>query len=267
MKYALDRWDEIAKAALRAKILLLLDYDGTLAPISPSPSEALLPLATKNILKTLASAGGIRLAIVTGRGMANIKKMVGVKGITYVANHGLEVAGPALKYKYVIGAAYRGILKKILISLTAAFSGNRGVIIENKGLTVSLHYRKAPAKDAAPIKKFFLKTVKPYLKNKAVRIMAGKKIWEIRPPSGWDKGGVVTWLLGRETRRLKDANAVFPIYIGDDVTDEDAFRALRRKGITIRVGRPKSSKARFYLNDIDEVRSFLERISRLKKGR
>jgi len=266
MKYALDRWDEIAKAALRAKILLLLDYDGTLASISPSPSEAILPSATRKILRILGKAGGIRLAIVTGRGMANIKKMVGVKGITYVANHGLEVSGPAVKRKYVIGAAYRGILKKILISLGAAFLGNRGVIVEDKGLTVSLHYRKAPAKDAARIKKIFLETVRPYLKAETVRIMAGKKIWEIRPPSGWDKGGVVTWLLGRETRRLKDASAVLPVYIGDDVTDEDAFKALRRNGITIRVGSLKSSAASFYLNDIDEVRSFLERIARLKKG-
>jgi len=114
-------------------------------------------------------------------------------------------------------------------------------------------------KNIPQVKTIFHETVILYLVRNKIKIKTGKMVLEVRPPSEWDKGKIVLWLLVRQKFALKDKSFV-PIYIGDDKTDEDAFKVLKNNGITIFVGKPKPSYAQYYLKDTNEVKEFLKRI-------
>jgi trehalose 6-phosphate phosphatase len=130
---------------------------------------------------------------------------------------------------------------------------------------MSLHYRGAQIEDAV-IKKRFDEIAHPYQVGGQIAIIAGKKVFEIRPVKEGRKGKIVADLFLRERLSNKDKN-ILPIYIGDDQTDEDAFKEINDKeGITIRVGKDENSFAYYYVNDTNEVAKFLEMILSLKKG-
>ena len=115
----------------------------------------------------------------------------------------------------------------------------RGVFIEDKGITFSMHYRLAEHNDYLKARKVFFQIIKPYILKKKVRITYGKKVIEIRPNIEWDKGKVSLWLVNMVKKKY-NLKSVIPIYAGDDTTDEDAFKVLRKEGITIFVGRRKT---------------------------
>ena len=139
----------------------------------------------------------------------------------------------------------------------------RGAFVEDKGLSLSLHYRLVDKKQVPQIKTIFHEAVILYLVRNKIKIKPGKMVLEVRPPAEWDKGKVVLWLLARRNFISGEKN-VLPVYIGDDITDEDAFRALKRKGLTVFVGEPGDSKADYYLKNTEEVVKFLRLISDLK---
>ncbi|MGE5197395.1 MAG: trehalose-phosphatase, partial [Deltaproteobacteria bacterium] len=137
-----------------------------------------------------------------------------------------------------------------------------GAFMEDKGLSLSLHYRLADKKQIPLVKTIFHETVIVPLVRDKIAIRSGKMVLEVRPPVAWDKGRVVLWLLARQRFAVKDSE-VLPVYIGDDVSDEDAFKALENKGLTVFVGAPKASSARYYLKDSGEVVEFLRRLSEI----
>jgi len=138
------------------------------------------------------------------------------------------------------------------------------VLIEDKGVTLAVHYRLVRKKDIPLIKAIFQKALIFYqIKNK-VKTGFGKKLLEVRPAVDWNKGKAVLWLLAKCKFFLKEKK-VLPIYIGDDKTDEDAFKSLRGIGLTIFVGRPRDSYAEYFLNDTKEIYMFLNKILQLKK--
>jgi len=259
MLYLYDRWSDIRKNLKNKFLFICLDFDGTLASITETPDKAILPEQTKNILKEISDSLNARLAFISGRTLDNIRSKIGIKNAIYSGNHGFEIEGPKIKFKPAVPSGFRKTLEKIkddLLRKTCAF---KGVIIEDKGLALSLHYRLAAKENIPKIKTIFQETVIiPLVKNK-IRIKPGKMVLEIRPPVEWDKGKVVLWLLARQVFASKNM-PVFPMYIGDDVTDEDAFKALKNKGLTIFVGEPKESYAQYYLKNINEVADFLKKI-------
>ena len=115
------------------------------------------------------------------------------------------------------------------------------------------------------IKKTISEIAAPHVKKGKIKINFGKKVIEIKPNVKWNKGKVVLWLLARQQFMLGDRK-ISPIYIGDDSTDEDAFKALKNKGLTIFVGKPRKSYAQFYLRDTGEVLKFLKQILSLRKN-
>jgi trehalose 6-phosphate phosphatase len=132
-----------------------------------------------------------------------------------------------------------------------------GVIIEDKGLTASVHYRIVAPEKLGELKRIFTEITKPYVMAGQIKIGRGKKVLEIRPNIDWDKGKAVLWIIDA----LNPGGEVLPIYIGDDKTDEDAFRALGGKGITILVSNtPRKSNAEYFLRDVNEVKLFLEKL-------
>lgn len=259
MKHVSGIWEKLKKEIERKTIFLLLDYDGTLTPIVNTPNKANLSVSAKKLLKNLAGISYVKLAVVSGRSLYDIKRMAGLKGIIYVGNHGLEIDAPGFKFASPVSPRIKAVIQSISSDLKNRLSGISGIITENKGLTLSIHYRLAARADFIKMRAVLKETVKPYLAVKKIRINKGKKVFEIKPPIDWSKGHAVLWLFKRLVASLGKKD-VLPIYIGDDVTDEDAFRAIKNKGLTIFVGQPKKSHAQYYLKDHNEVQKFLERI-------
>jgi len=250
---------------LRGKfIFLFLDYDGTLAPIVQEPDKALISEKTLDILRGLSKNKHFRVAIISGRALKDIKNRIGLEGLIYAGNHGLEINGPKLKFKAPVSLRYKALLKKIKKELKKKFLKIKGVIVEDKGLSLSVHYRLVDLRDRWLVKTILHETLIYYTVGNKVKIRPGKKVLEIRPPLEWDKGKIVLWLLARRKFILNGESCV-SIYIGDDITDEDAFKALRSKGVTIYVGEPGHSFAKYYLNNTKEVTEFMEQLLSIKE--
>ncbi len=260
MNYLFDKWEHIKKKFRGKYFFIFLDFDGTLVPIVETPDKAILPEEVRTLLREITNSPRAKVAFISGRTVGDIKNRIGLKNAIYSGNHGLEIEGPKIKFEPVVTPRFRKVLEKIRASLKVKTSSLKGVLIEDKGLSLSLHYRLAEKKQISQIKTIFHEVViLPLVKNK-IRIKCGKMVLEVRPPVDWDKGKVVLWLLARQAFVSKAAQ-VMPIYIGDDITDEDAFKALNKKGLAIFVGEPQKSYAQYYLKDPNEVVDFLKRIS------
>ena len=246
MKHLLKHLDEIRNRSF----LLLLDYDGTLTPIVSRPELAVLSEDMRDVLKKIAEK--YPTAIISGRAIDDVKNMVKVENIYYAGNHGFEIsndrklANPdAEKTRVVINEICRK-MQKNLIHI-------KGSIVENKGVTASVHYRMVPDDDFAELEKIFKGVIASYVEKGKIRITKGKKVFEIRPNVEWDKGKAVKWVIAVLEKKGT------PVYIGDDRTDEDAFIALKNRGITVLVSEKiKKSNAEYYLRNVDEVKIFLE---------
>lgn len=263
MRYLFGDLEKI-KRSLKGKFLFLfLDCDGTLAPIADTPAKAVIPPETKILLDLLSRKDNCRIAIISGRALADIKKKVGLRNIIYSGNHGFQIEGPKIKHEMAISASYKEALRRIKARLKEKLSGIKGVFVEDKLLSLALHFRLADKKRVPFIKTVFHKSITFYSARDKIRVGSGKKILEVRPPARWDKGRVVLWLLARQKIISRKKN-ILPVYLGDDTTDEDAFRALRGKGLTVFVGKPAGSGAAYYLKNPKEVTKFLGWVSGLK---
>lgn len=261
-----DSWDSVVNRLKDKRVFIFLDYDGTLAPISKTPGLALMPAKTRRILARLAADPHCRVAVISGRSLDDIQRMVSLSGIIYSGNHGLEIEGPKIRHQVPMHAGYRRLLVKIKAELNYKIAGFKGVFIEDKGYSLALHYRLAQKKNVSRIMTAFHETIIiPLVENK-IKIRSGKMVLEVHPPLGWDKGKVVLWLLARQ-RIFDHRSDVVPLYIGDDLTDEDAFRALVHIGVTVAVGKVRESAAKYYLDDPDQVTQFLTRLLAMEEGR
>lgn len=226
-------------------MILFLDFDGTLSPIVKNPEEAFVPEKARAWLERLSRDKDLKVAVVTGRSLKDIRKRVGLKNIIYASNHGMEVyyGGRFLLRK---GARYKKPLKQLEKELLQELSEIPNIHVENKGLSLAVHLRRATKQHRMEAVRAVRRAVGPWLKRYGLRLAGGKMLLEVRPLV-WDKGRAVLWLW----KRL--APESLPVYIGDDVTDEDAFSALRPYGITIRVGKRKKSYAEHSIPSIDSV--------------
>ncbi|MBI3995557.1 MAG: trehalose-phosphatase [Nitrospirae bacterium] len=233
---------------------LFLDFDGTLAPIAPRPEQAWLPLKTLRLLKSLSRR--VPVVIVSGRSLRDIRFRVGLEGIIYAGNHGLEIAGCGLRHRIGDAIHWRRFLKAVAEQLRKDLSGLHGILFEDKGSTLSVHYRLTRGAVRRKAARLFSGRMGPLQRRGRVRITRGKAVWEIRPPVEWDKGRAVAWIMRQPKFRGR-----WPIYIGDDETDQDAFRMIRRIGVGIAVGpRNQKGSAHFVLRDPGEVYRFLRRV-------
>ncbi|MDI6642786.1 MAG: trehalose-phosphatase [Candidatus Hodarchaeaceae archaeon] len=257
MKHLLGQMRILEKRLKRT--LLLLDYDGTLTPIVERPELATLPLAMRKVLRSVATRH--RVAIVSGRSLVDIKKLVGLKGLYYAGNHGLEISGPGAKLVQPKALRMCSAIAQLCRKLRKELKEIKGAIVQDKGLTVSIHYRLVQLKKLKRLKSIVRKITKPYLNSGTIKITRGKKVIDILPNIAWDKGKAVLWIIS-----VVDPKRRFtPVYIGDDRTDEDAFLVLKNRGVTILVSEKwKKSHAKFFLKNVGEVKSFLEKLAEIK---
>jgi len=259
---ALDRLAELGERLGGRRLALFLDYDGTLSPIVSRPEQAVLAPETRAVLERLSRRA--TLAVVSGRGLADVQRLVGLESIVYAGNHGFEIRGPGgTALSYEVG-------REFLDDLAAAAEGLRGELepvpgawVEDKTHSLSVHYRQTPDERAGEVEAAVDRVLE---ERPRLRKHYGKKVLEVRPRVEWDKGRAVLWLL--EALGL-EGEAVLPLYLGDDVTDEDAFRAVAGRGAGILVAEPaRPSAAEYRLRSPDEVRRFLEGLAaRLEGGR
>ncbi len=262
MENLLRVWSDFAGAFQAAEhVLLLSDYDGTLTPIVGKPSDALLAAGMREKLSTLATRKNITVGIISGRGLAELKSMVDIQGIYYAGNHGMEIEGPGLSWVSPEAEEARAMMSSLAGELAAALQETAGVIIEDKGLGLSVHYRLvAPGQEGNVIETFHLMTG-PLAEAGKIKITSGKKVLEVRPPIDWYKGKAVE-AIRREIVKLLKLKEVMTIYLGDDRTDEDGFKVLRIPegwGIYIGGDNPDSA-ASYHLDSPADVEALLTRL-------
>jgi len=250
----------IIKKNNRKKIFLFLDYDGTLSPIKSNPNNAKLPFSNKLLLDKLSRTNKIAVAIISGRSLEDIKKMVGIASIIYAGNHGLEIEYGDCKYQYPVTGLTVVLMRAIKEKIYERLSFIKGLKVEDKGLSLSIHYRRIKNKYVILVKDFINKAVVNYKSLDLLKIRKGKKVFEIIPSDDWNKGRCVLWIL-RNIPKYKNISSVMPIYIGDDETDEDAFRAIKDIGISIYVGKKKKTCAKYRIKNTRDVTIFLKNIA------
>jgi trehalose-phosphatase len=253
---ALEHVQEIAGAGDRS-LAIFLDYDGTLTPIVGHPEKAFLSDSTRQTLQALAMQAPV--AILSGRELEDVRKRVAVDGIVYAGSHGFDIAGPrglrrqeAREFLPALDAAEKELREKL--------AGIAGALIERKCFSIAAHYRNVNESDSPKLERVVSEVA---TRHRKLRRIDGKKVYELLPNIDWDKGKAVLWLL--EKLGLERPNA-HPIYIGDDCTDEDAFRALEQRGTGVLVSeQPRPTAARYALKNPAEVERFLQELTEMTK--
>jgi trehalose 6-phosphate phosphatase len=243
--------DRLAKTDfLASRVLLGLDFDGTLSDIVDSPADASLSPGTRRLLRALILKPDIKVAVLSGRALEDIKKRVGLPGVYYAGNHGLQIDGPGMRWTHPhVGELDASIWRP----LQADLRDIPGVLVEQKRLGLAVHYRKVP--------KRYVRRLADRVRSRFAglrdryRILAGKKTFDIRSTVPWDKGHAL------EAIRRRLSGAWWGVFIGDDRTDEEGFRTLGPKALTIRVGRVNASAAQYVFSRRDQVDRLLESLA------
>jgi trehalose-phosphatase len=228
--------------------VIMLDIDGTLAPIAPRPELAVVPEGTRSTIQALVAQPGVAVGLVSGRAATDAWRIVGVEGLWVIGNHGAELLRPDGEIEVDPAVArFAGAMARTAAALAPVVAGVDGAILENKRWTLSVHYR-AVAPAMVPM---LYAAVGNIAEHEGLSVKDGKKVIEVRPPVSVDKGTAVVALARRLGALAPGASLLFA---GDDVTDEDAFRALREtapSAITIQVAPDGNgpSQAKYRVDD------------------
>uniref|UniRef100_I1PBV8 Trehalose 6-phosphate phosphatase n=1 Tax=Oryza glaberrima TaxID=4538 RepID=I1PBV8_ORYGL len=275
---ALGKFEALAAAAKGKRIVVFLDYDGTLSPIVEDPDRAVMTDEMRDAVRGVAAR--FPTAIVSGRCRDKVLSFVGLEELYYAGSHGMDIQGPtnaaaskggeeeeesvlcqpAREFLPMIGEAYAALVEKV-----------EGVIpgakVENNKFCLSVHFRRVDERRWGAVADQVRAVLRGYPR---LRLTQGRKVLEVRPAIKWDKGEALRFLLSAlgfsaagDGEDDGDDDDAFPIYIGDDRTDEDAFRVLRARGhgAGILVSRfPKDTCASFSLRDPGEVKDFLRKL-------
>jgi len=236
-------------------VVVFLDYDGTLTPIVERPEMAFLSANMKDSVRLLATKATV--AVVSGRDLQDVRRLVGLEEICYAGSHGFDIYRPGgERIEMEEGKSFLADLDSAQRELEEELGGLQGSQVERKKYALAVHYRRVSSDKEEELRSIFGKVAGFHPR---LRVTGGKMVYELRPGIDWHKGKAVIYLL----RVLGlDRPGVLPIYIGDDLTDEDAFKSLEKKGLGIVVrddSRPTA--ARMALNDTEEVRRFLESLA------
>ena len=235
------------------KLVFFLDYDGTLTPIVSRPDLAILSGQMREVVRALSNK--YTTAIVSGRMRKDVQRLVDIEGLFYAGSHGFDIEGPQFSMIKPEVEKIVPIIAQIIEQLNKKLGSIEGILIEDKKFSVGVHYRLADELVVPKVKAFCDDIIK---NNSSLRLMEGKKVFEIMPAIDWNKGKAIRWIMQALKIEWSDTSVV---YIGDDTTDEDAFRVVRSRGTGILVSeKAKASTADYFLSNPQEVRRLFERL-------
>ncbi len=258
MKHLFSYWDSIADKIKNAKhVILLLDYDGTLTPIVERPESAYLSSQVRDCLQELVSFHSLTLGFISGRPLNDLQAKVGVTDALYAGNHGLEIEGPNTSFVNPEAAEAIPLLHTLGQNISLAIAGIKGAWIEDKRLTLSLHYRLVDEAQYNRLNDIFNESIREPLAYDRIIVTSNKKTYDIRPSVNWDKGKAIEYI----NKTLFPKNKPLILVVGDDKTDYDAFRVVNTTGgISIFVGNASiKAPASYFLQSTNEVHQFLLR--------
>ncbi|XP_059318040.1 probable trehalose-phosphate phosphatase H [Lycium ferocissimum] len=267
---AVNMFEDIISASKGKQIVMFLDYDGTLSPIVDDPDQAFMSDVMRGTVRKLARY--FPTAIVSGRCRDKVYSFVQLAELYYAGSHGMDIEGPSKGSKYKKGAQavlfqpaseFLPMIDEVYKELLDKTKSTEGVRLENNKFCVSVHFRCVDEMKWGELAQEVMSVLKEYPK---LKLSQGRKVLEIRPIIKWDKGKALEFLL--ESLGYANCTDVFPIYIGDDRTDEDAFKVLRERGqgFGILVSKtPKETHASYSLREPSEVMKFLRRLVEWKR--
>ena len=235
--------------------MVILDYDGTLTSIVPSPRAAALAPSMRATLARLAERERARLAILSGRALADVRARVAVGDVIYGGCHGLEIEGCGLSFRHPRVRASRVVAARR--ALAAGAAAIPGAHVEFKGLAVSLHYRHVALPGHDGVRALVARVLRHV---PSLALIPGHEVFDFVPRVGWGKGQAARWIVRHAGRVLRPGSPVV-LYAGDDTTDEAAFAALKGRALTVRVGGGESG-AEYAVSGVREVHVLLRWIDR-----
>lgn len=255
LPHALTNINEIFKNLENKIPALFLDYDGTLTPIVSDPEKALLSEKNKNAIIKLSE--NIPVAVISGRDRANVASKVSLENLIYAGSHGYDITGPnGLDMQYGPGQETLPLLDEAESNLKSQLAHLKGAMVERKKYAIAVHYRNVEDSNVEELRRIVFEELEKYEKLKKG---LGKKIIELKPNLDWHKGKALAWIIEKFDL---NSEKYLPIFIGDDVTDEDALEVLKDHGIGIIVGNhDDTTYANYILDDTDEVAEFLQLLS------
>ncbi|QCE02579.1 trehalose-phosphatase [Vigna unguiculata] len=279
----LDNFEKVMSVAEGKEIVVFLDYDGTLSPIVDDPDKAYMSDVMRAAVREIAYC--FPTAIVSGRCKDKVYEFVKLRNVYYAGSHGMDISTPSGSSKcedqkhQIKGVDEKGnhvvhfhpakeflpTIQEIIKVLKENIRRIKGSMIEDNMFCVTIHYRCVKnEEDISVLREMVESTMKSY---PSFHISSGRKVMEIRPNVNWDKGCALMYLL--DTLGFDNFNNVLPIYLGDDRTDEDAFKVIRHigQGFPIVVSSiAKETQASYSLRDPSDVLAFLIRLARWKKN-
>lgn len=245
---------ELARRRAGRHLLLLFDFDGTLAPFHPDPDAVSLDDEVRHLLAGLALEPGSTVGIISGRRLPDLEKRLKIPGEVYVAGfHGLEIHAPGETFMHPEAAAATGFVRAIAETMRTYLPALPGVFLEDKVFSIALHYREAAPAVRVVAQSYFVEASREYVDSGRLRVLPGACVVELLPGASWNKGSALQWIRERIERVH---GATFTVYVGDDVTDEDAFRAVGPEGMTISASE-RASGAEFSVDGPDGVKRLL----------
>lgn len=256
---ALEELKGIEESAQGKRLAVFLDYDGTLTPIVERPELAVLAPEMRKAVEALAAKCVV--GVISGRQLDSVRAMMGMGGIPYAGDHGYRMLmADGTEIDLPEAEPYRQAAHKAADELEKVLNNIPGALVERKDYSLAVHYRAVAEKDVDDFHGRVREVVPRYPQ---LKFSPGKMIYDVKPAMNWHKGRAVEKFL--EVLGLA-GGGVLPLYLGDDTTDEDAFRALKERGngLGIFVGEAgQDSAAAYSLRNVDEVREFMEKLSDL----
>lgn len=258
LPHALTDFDEVKRRLAGRRPAIFLDYDGTLTPIVDRPEDARISPSMRRTVQDLTER--LPVCVVSGRDRPMVQELMGLNNLIVAGSHGFDIWSPdGGTIEREEGADFTTLLAAVTDQLREELATIEGALIEPKKASVAIHYRLVAPEQHPQIAAMIQGILAAHPEE--LKVTPGKMVYEIQPKLDWDKGKAVLYLL--EALHL-DGDDVLPIYLGDDITDEDAFRALKDRGIGLFVGQPDDPEiadhrtaADFILYSVDEVETFL----------